>query len=47
MKILNEKELIRTNGGANGYVIASIAFGVVTFAIGVLSGYCNPVKCNN
>ncbi len=47
MKILNDRELIRTNGGASGIVIASAIIGVITFAVGILSGYSNPVKCNN
>lgn len=47
MKKLNENELIRTNGGGSGVFVVSVVAGIVTFVIGVLSGYSNPVKCNN
>lgn len=47
MKRLSDNELIRTNGGVSGVVIASVVVGVITFVIGILSGYSNPVRCND
>lgn len=45
MDKVNEKELETVEGGGWGLVAGIIA--AVTFIIGVIDGYTNPIKCNN
>lgn len=47
MKELNNKEMMLVEGGANWLVVGSIVAGLISFISGILSGYSNPVKCNN
>ena len=43
---LTEHEMHTVNGGVAWYVIAGIT-GIITYVIGIFSGYTNPTKCNN
>ena len=44
---LNENEMYEINGGGvSWYVIGGIG-AVITYIIGILSGYTNPSRCNN
>lgn len=47
MKKLNAEEMISVEGGANWITIGTIIAGIVSFVSGLISGYSNPVKCNN
>ncbi len=43
---LTENEMYAVNGGIAWYVVAGVA-GLITYVIGIFSGYTNPNKCNN
>jgi len=43
---LTKEELIKINGGVNWYLIGGIG-SVITYIIGIISGYTNPSSCNN
>jgi hypothetical protein len=46
--LLEKNELIKTTGvGDIRYSIIIGVGGLITFLIGVFSGYVNPKKCNN
>lgn len=47
MREIKIEEMKKVEGGMSEITIAGIVTGVITFVIGVLSGYSNPVKCNN
>ena len=47
MREIKIEEMKKVEGGMSEIAIAGIVTGVITFVIGVLSGYSNPVKCNN
>ncbi len=47
MKEINNCEMKKVEGGMSEIAIAGLVTGVITFVIGVLSGYSNPVKCND
>lgn len=46
MKILDNIEMKRVDGGANGILIGTVVAVIVSFISGILSGYSNPKKCN-
>ena len=45
MKLTNE-EMKQIDGGINWYVIDGIG-ALITYLIGIFSGYTNPSQCNN
>ena len=45
MILIEDKELEQISGGFSWGVAAGIVAGI-TFIIGVIEGYVNPVKCN-
>ena len=45
MELTNE-ELTKIDGGVNWYLIGGIG-AVITYIIGIISGYTNPSGCNN
>ena len=47
MREIKIDEKTKLEGGMSEIAIAGIVTGVITFVIGMLSGYSNPVKCNN
>ena len=44
--LLTEKQMLKINGGVSWYIIGGIG-AVLTYIIGILSGYTNPSHCNN
>lgn len=46
MKKVCDKDLEQINGGFSWSVTAVVG-AAVTFIIGVIAGYFNPIKCNN
>jgi len=46
MEKINDKELEQINGGFS-WSVAAVVGAAVTFVIGVIAGYFNPIKCNN
>ena len=46
MREINDKEMLRVDGGANPVLISSIVGVIVTFVVGLLHGYSNPKNCN-
>lgn len=47
MKEITKEEMCDIVGGGNPVLVISIIGAVVTFIIGVFSGYSNPNACNN
>lgn len=47
MKKLTDEEMISVKGGANFATIGTVFSVIVSFISGIISGYFNPVKCNN
>lgn len=45
MNKICENEMAKVHGGGWGLAVGIIA--AVTFIIGIIDGYTNPVKCNN
>ncbi len=45
MKKINEKELMKINGGFSGWVVAGIGI-LITFIAGVVDGLARPKKCH-
>ena len=43
---LTKKDLINITGGVNWYLIGGIG-ALITYIIGIISGYTNPSQCNN
>jgi len=46
MKKINDKELEQIEGGGISWGIALGIVAAVTFVVGVVDGYINPIKCN-
>ena len=46
MKKLEEKEMMKVEGGINILVVTAITTAVV-FISGVITGIVNPTRCNN
>lgn len=47
MNKVNEKDLEKIQGGGFSWGIAAGIIAAVTFIVGVVDGYVNPIKCNN
>lgn len=47
MRRLKNEEMINIEGGADPVLVGTAIGAIVTFIIGILSGYSNPKKCNN
>jgi len=47
MKLVEDKELEQITGGGFSWGIAAGIVAGITFIIGVIEGYVNPIKCNN
>lgn len=47
MKKVEDNELKNIQGGGFSWGIAAGIVAGITFIIGVIDGYVNPVKCNN
>ena len=45
MKIINDAELSKVNGGFSGWALAGIGL-LVTFVAGVVDGIARPKACN-
>lgn len=45
MKKIDEKELMKINGGFSGWVVAGIGI-LITFIAGVVDGLARPKKCH-
>lgn len=45
MKKVNDNELKQVEGGGWGIAVGIVA--AITFIVGVVDGYINPIKCNN
>ena len=43
---LSKEELLKIDGGVNWYLISGIG-AIITYIIGIISGYTNPSGCNN
>ena len=43
---LTKKEMLTVDGGINWYLIGGIG-ALISYLIGVISGYNNPSQCNN
>ena len=43
---LTKKEMLNIDGGINWYVIGGVG-AIITYIIGIISGYTNPSQCNN
>lgn len=43
---LNNEEMLNINGGVAWYVVAGIG-AILTYIIGIFSGFTNPSHCNN
>ena len=46
MKELSKNEMKKIEGGANPILITSIITTIISFIVGIVSGYSNPKKCN-
>ena len=46
MREINDKEMMKIEGGANPVIVSSIIGVVVTFVVGLLHGFSNPKICN-
>lgn len=46
MKILNNDEMLKINGGGITYKLLGLIGGAVIFLIGLVDGIINPRKCN-
>ena len=46
MKRVDDKELVKVNGGFSGWALAGIGL-IVTFVAGVIDGIARPKKCNS
>jgi len=46
MKKIEEKELKEIDGGFSWGIAAGIIT-AITFIVGIIDGYTNPIKCNN
>ena len=44
---LNESEMYKVVGGAISWGMVSVIGGIITFIIGIFSGYTNPTRCSN
>ena len=44
---LNNREMASINGGGVSWGVIAVIGGVLTYLIGVFSGYTNPSRCNN
>jgi len=47
MKKINDNELEQINGGGFSWGIAAGVVAAITFIVGIIEGYTNPIKCNN
>ena len=47
MKKIHDKELEQVEGGGFSWGIAAGVIAAITFIVGVVDGYVNPIKCNN
>ena len=43
---LTKEEMLQIDGGINWYLIGGIG-SLITYLIGIISGYTNPTECNN
>lgn len=46
MKEISKKEMMSVEGGASPILITSIITTIISFIVGIVSGYSNPKKCN-
>ncbi len=44
---LTKREMLNIAGGSVSWGTVSIIGGVISFIIGIISGYTNPTRCNN
>lgn len=47
MRELNQNEMEQIQGGAVNWAIVAGVGTAISFVIGVIDGYINPLKCNN
>ena len=47
MREINKKEMLSIEGGADPVLVTAIVSAIVTFIVGIFSGYSNPKRCNN
>lgn len=47
MKKVDDLQLEQIQGGAFSWGIAAGIVAAITFIVGVVDGYINPIKCNN
>ena len=43
---INEKELEQVQGGGFSWGVAAAVVAGITFIVGIIDGYANPIKCN-
>ena len=43
---LTTNEMLTITGGMNWYIIGGVG-ALITYLIGIISGYTNPTQCNN
>lgn len=44
---LNQKEMKEIQGGAVNWTLIAGIGAAISFVIGIIDGYSNPLKCNN
>lgn len=46
MNKIDDKQLSKIQGGGFSWGVAAGIIAVVTFIVGIVDGYINPIKCN-